>query len=62
MSDMALHWMSLGLVTVGFILIWMGTFLEQTLLWVGLVLFLAGMLLGPATRYFASDTRKETEQ
>ena len=51
MTKMTMLWMSLGLSAVGFLLIWWGSFAEEWLLWIGLIVFVIGTLLGPATRY-----------
>jgi len=44
-------WLALALAALGFLLIWLGALYAPALLWVGLALFVAGMLLAPASRY-----------
>ncbi len=51
MSTMRFLWLALGLAGLGFILIWLGAMHAPPLLWLGLALFVAGMLLAPASRY-----------
>ena len=44
-------WLSVGLASLGFLLIWLGTLVSPLGLWIGLGVFVAAMLLGPASRY-----------
>jgi hypothetical protein len=48
-----LLWLSVGLATLGFVLIWLGTVTSPIWLWLGLAAFVVAMLLGPASRYLA---------
>jgi hypothetical protein len=55
MSSMTLLWSALGLTTLGFLLLWYGASFNETVLWLGLAVFAIGMLLGPLTRFVASE-------
>lgn len=50
MTRMQLFWIALGLTTAGFLLTWYGASFQEVVLWVGLIVFAIGMLLGPVSR------------
>lgn len=56
MTSMTMLWLSLGLAALGFILIWLGTFAGELLLWLGMLVFVVAMLLGPATRFVGKES------
>ncbi len=55
LSRLRLLWLSVGLASLGFILIWLGGFTSPLSLWIGLGAFVAAMLLGPASRYLGRE-------
>ena len=55
MSAIRILWLALGLASLGFILIWQGTFNHGVLLWLGLAVFIVALLLGVATRYVGRE-------
>ena len=55
MTKQAMLWLSLGLAALGFLLMWVGTFAGSLLLYLGVLVFVAAMLLGPATRFIGKE-------
>lgn len=55
MSRMRILWLSLGLSALGYLLIWYGAWFAEAVLWLGLLVFSVGMLLGPLTRFVGSE-------
>jgi hypothetical protein len=55
MTQMRILWIAIGLSALGAVLMWFGMFYIDILLYIGLLIFSIGMLLGPATRYIARE-------
>jgi fatty acid desaturase len=61
MSQMTILWAAIGLSALGTVLMWFGMFYVDFLIYVGLVVFAVGMLLGPLTHFFG-DEEEEKEK
>ncbi|MGQ9675957.1 MAG: hypothetical protein ACUVX1_09840 [Chloroflexota bacterium] len=61
MSKMQFLWTALGLTTLGFLLIWYGASFQEIILWLGLIVFSVGLLLGPLSRFLAKSETREGE-
>jgi hypothetical protein len=61
MSQMKMLWMAIGLSLLGALLIWIGMFYADALLYVGLAVFAIGMLIGPVTRFTAEEDQESDE-
>jgi hypothetical protein len=53
-------WITLGLLVVGFLLLWWGSHNTTAVLWLGMAIFTAGMLIAPLTRVFTTDEEDDS--